>query len=316
MPPNQNPTNPLTPAPPPVTPPVSSVPPLNVPPLPNVAPPPNMPTPLEANVPPPLNASVPSAPNAHSGPSTRGKDSKAVAKKPASTQNTLLVAEIRDGLVIMRDGSLRAVIMCQSINFDLMSPQEREGVEFGYQGFLNSLDFPIQIFIRSQRVNLNNYINKLEKVHTNQENILLGLLMEDYIAYVRYLVESANIMDKQFYVIVPYYPPLLAAGGIATNIRKLTTIVKPAKETVVINETDFNQYKTQLTQQVQVVLDGMEQMGVQAIPLNTQELIELYYNVYNPETSSQERLTNVDELDAPIISKGEGQAPVILQGDQ
>ena len=235
------------------------------------------------------------------------KPSKRSKKEISSTQNTLLISEIRDGMVIMRDGSLRAVVICQSINFDLMSPGERESVEYAYQGFLNSLYFPVQVYIRSKRVNLENYIEKLQKLYEGQDNILLGLLMEDYIAYIRYLVESANIMDKQFYVVVPYYPALMSQGGLATSVRKLSTMVKPSQKTVVINENDFNKYKSELTEQVLVVINGLQQMGVQAVPLNTQELIELYYNVYNPQTAANEHLTDVNELQDPVVRKGYGE---------
>jgi hypothetical protein len=93
---------------------------------------------------------------------------------PNSTQNTLLIAEVRDGIAIMNDGTFRAVIMCKSINFDLMSPQEREAVEFSYQGFLNSLYFPIQVFIRSQKVDLRPYLERLDKIRSEQDNMLLA----------------------------------------------------------------------------------------------------------------------------------------------
>src|SRR5579862_2820794 len=99
---------------------------------------------------------------------------------PNSTQNTLLISEIRDGIVIMNDGTFRAVIMCRSINFDLMSPQERESIEFSFQGFLNALYFPIQIFVRSQKVDLRPYLEKLDKMRSGESNMLLGLLMDDY----------------------------------------------------------------------------------------------------------------------------------------
>src|ERR1700740_1509909 len=111
------------------------------------------------------------------GPATAAQNS---AANPNSTQNALQISEIRDGIVIMNDGSFRAVIMCKSINFDLMSPQEREAVEFSYQGFLNSLYFPIQIFIRSQKVDLRPYLERMDKIRVGQDNMLLGLLMEDY----------------------------------------------------------------------------------------------------------------------------------------
>src|ERR1043166_5778218 len=108
------------------------------------------------------------------------KTSSTTASNPNSTQNTLQIAEIRDGVVIMNDGTFRAVIMCKAINFDLMSPQEREAVEYSYQGFLNSLTFPIQIFMRSEKVDLRPYLEKLDKIRAQQDNMLLALLMEDY----------------------------------------------------------------------------------------------------------------------------------------
>lgn len=237
-----------------------------------------------------------------------GKKSDA-PPKPISTQSALNVSEIRDGLVIMRDGSLRSVILCQSINFDLMSPQERESVEFNYQGFLNALYFPVQIFIRSQRVDLKQYLMKLGKIRAEQDQLLLGMMMEEYIEYVRYLIEAANVMDKQFYIIVPYYPPLTSQEGLATGLRKLSNLVKPKSGPVVINETDFNRYKAELTQRVQVILNGMNQLGVQAVPLNTQELIELYYSAYNPQIATQQRLTDVEQLEVPVVTRGTGPAP-------
>ena len=125
---------------------------------------------------------------------------------PNSTQNTLQIAEIRDGIVIMNDGTFRSVVMVKSINFDLMSPQEQEAVEYSYQGFLNSLYFPIQIFIRSQRVDLQPYVEKLDKIRTEHDNMLLALLMDDYIGYIDRLAQQTNIMDKKFYIVMPYFP--------------------------------------------------------------------------------------------------------------
>lgn len=252
----------------------------------------------------------PLAPPPKKNPTTKPPKSK--NKQDNTSQKSLLISEIRDGMVVMKDGSMRAVVMCQSINFDLMNPQEREGVEFAYQGFLNSLYFPVQVFIRSQHIDLDDYLEKLNGIRQNQDNILLGLLMEDYINYVRYLVEAANIMDKQFYIVIPFYPTLATKEGVTTGAQKFSEIFKPKDEGVVtINETDFRKYKQELTQRVRVVSNGLNQMGVKSIPLNTQELIELYYNVYNPVTAKQQPLGNVDELESPIIAKGEGQAPQV-----
>lgn len=149
----------------------------------------------------PNQATQPGAKNQSQGMPPIGHPPKS---NPTSTQNTLEIAEIRDGIVIMNDGSYRAVLTCQSINFDLMSPQERESVEFSYQGFLNSLYFPIQIFVRSQKVDLRPYIEKLDKIRSEHDNMLLALLMDDYLGYIENLALQTNIMDKRFYVIIPF----------------------------------------------------------------------------------------------------------------
>src|SRR5690606_1867482 len=125
---------------------------------------------------------------------------------PNSTQNALQIAEIRDGIVIMNDGSFRSVIMTKSINFDLMSGEEKEAVEYGYQGFLNSLYFPIQIFMRSQKVDLRPYLERLDKIRQEHDNMLLALLMEDYLGFIENLSYQTNIMDKKFYIVIPYFP--------------------------------------------------------------------------------------------------------------
>ena len=225
-----------------------------------------------------------------------------------STQNSLDIAEIRDGIVIMKDGSYRSVIIAPSINFDLMSPQEREAVEGSYQGFLNSLYFPIQIQIRSTKVDLRTYMKKLEKVRANQDNILLSLLMEDYIAYIEYLAETANIMDKRFYVVVPYNPSL--GDAIQKRANSVKSIFGTKKnEVITINEQEFTKAKTALTQQTQAVIEAMNQMGIQGIPLNTQELIEMYYDAYNPDTATAQPLINYQRLEGEVVTKGQGDAP-------
>lgn len=233
-----------------------------------------------------------------------------VAKtNPNSTQNTLLISEIRDGIVIMSDGSFRSVVMCKSINFDLMSPQERDGVELGFQGFLNSLYFPVQIFVRSQKVDIRPYIEKLDKIRSEHENMLLALLMEDYIAFISDVAMQTNIMDKRFYVVVPYFP-IVDAGAVANAGKNFFSSVFGGKEQhVVINEDDLEKAKTELRNRVQAVISGLMQTGVQALPLDTQELIELYYDAYNPDTATRQHLKNFNDLTAAVVTKGQGNAP-------
>lgn len=231
---------------------------------------------------------------------------------PNSTQNTLEVAEIRDGIVIMNDGSFRSVVMVKSINFDLMSPQEREAVEFSYQGFLNSLYFPIQIFVRSQKVDLRPYLEKLDKIRSEHDNMLLALLMEDYIAYMDQLSTQTNIMDKRFYVIIPYFPVIDVQKAITASknlFTGLANLVNNKQKRVFINEGDLQKAKDELRNRVQAVLGGLMQCGVQGLPLDTQELIELYYDTYNPDTATRQELKDFNSLEAPVVTKGSGAAP-------
>jgi len=168
----------------------------------------------------PVQSNGPSVTNvvASNQPTASGNPKKKPASNPNSTQNTLKIADIRDGIVIMEDGSFRSVVMVQSINFDLMSLEEQEAVEYSYQGFLNSLYFPIQIFMHSQRIDLQRYIDKLENARNQQENMLLAMLMDDYINYIYTLTEQASIMDKKFYVVVPFFP-IESADGSLTKVK-------------------------------------------------------------------------------------------------
>jgi type IV secretory pathway VirB4 component len=225
-----------------------------------------------------------------------------------STQNTLQIAEIRDGIVIMHDGSFRAVIACQSINFDLMSPEEREAVEYSYQGFLNSLYFPLQIFIRSQKVDMRPYIEKLDKIRAEHDNMLLALLMEDYIAFMSDISMQTNIMDKKFYIVIPFFKTADTQAAVQASKSFLTNIFGAKEEKVTINEQDLEKGKTELRNRIQAVMAGLQQCGVNSVPLDTQELIELYYDAYNPDTATRQKLHNFKDLDSPIVTKGQGMA--------
>lgn len=225
----------------------------------------------------------------------------------------LHVAEIRDGIVIMNDGTFRAVVMCKSINFDLMSPGEREAVEAGYQRFLNSLYFPIQIQVRSQKVDLRPYIERLDRIRSEHDNMLLALLMEDYIGFIGDLASQTNIMDKHFYVVIPYFSENISATAAVEASKNFFSnfmgAIKPKQQHVVINEQTLEKAKDELRNRVQSVLGGLQQCGVQGLPLDTQELIELYYDAYNPDTATRQQLKNFSDLTVPVVTKGEGLAP-------
>lgn len=229
---------------------------------------------------------------------------------PNTTQNTLLISEIRESMVIMHDGTFRAVIACKSINFDLMSSKEREAVEYSYQNFLNALYFPIQIFIRSQRVDIGPYIERLSNIRRSQDNMLLNVLMDDYIQFIDILSQEANVMDKSFFIVVPYYP----AGDISNVVEQgkgfFTKFLPSQPKTVTrIDEATYLKAKDELKNRVDSVLSGLYQIGVQSVQLNTKQLGELYYNVYNPDTAVRQPLGNFENATATFVRKGEGEAP-------
>jgi len=227
-----------------------------------------------------------------------------------TTQNTLLFSEIRDNMIIMADGSFRAVVACKSINFDLMSSREREGVEYSYQNFINSLTHPVQILIRSQRVDIGPYIERLSKIRKTQDNMLLGVLMDDYIEFIEILSEEANIMDKSFYVVIPYssvgdlsnikdagkgfFAKMFGGGGGAPSVTKIDKIT-------------YQKAKDEVKNRVDSVTSGLFQMGVHCAQLDTKQLGELYYNYYNPDTAVREPLGNFEKNTFTYVRKGEGQ---------
>jgi hypothetical protein len=174
------------------------------------------------------------------------------------------------------------------------------------------LYFPIQIFLRSNKVDLRPYLEKLDKIRTEHDNMLLALLMEDYIGYMDALSQQTNIMDKNFYVVIPFFPVVDVQKGIEQSKNFLTGlggILKPKEQHVVINEVDLENAKTELRNRVQAVLAGLLQCGIQGLPLDTQELIELYYDTYNPDTATRQQLKDFNGLTADVITKGQGQAP-------
>lgn len=230
-----------------------------------------------------------------------------------STQNSLLFSEMRENMIIMSDGSFRSVVQCQSINFDLMSSREREAVEFSYQNFLNSLYFPVQILIRSRRVDIGPYIDRLVNIRRSQDNMLLNVLMDDYINFIDILAQEANIMDKSFHIVIPYYP----AGDlneIAKQAKGLfDSFFSGKKETTVtkINQVAYEKAKEEMKNRVDSVMNGLFQMGVKSGQLNTRQLSELFYNSYNPDTANREPLDTIDssELTTTYIRKGQGPNP-------
>lgn len=220
---------------------------------------------------------------------------------------------MRENMIIMSDGSFRAVIECESINFDLMSSREREGIEFSYQNFINSLYFPIQILVRSRRVDIGPYLDRLADIRRNQDNMLLNVLMDDYMDFIDVLAQEANIMDKSFYVVVPYYPAGEENAFKQQTKGLFSSFFSGKKEATVtkIDQVTYTKAKDEIKNRIDSVMSGLFQIGVKSWQLNTRQLGELFYTSYNPDTSSRESLSEIDpsELTTTYVTKGTGQAP-------
>lgn len=217
--------------------------------------------------------------------------------KTSSTQKYVEVDEIRDGMVIMKSGALRSILLVSSLNFDLKSSEEQDAIINQYQGFLNSLDFPVQIVISSRRFNIEPYLDLLQDAEKQQENELLRFQIAEYKSFIKNLTEVSNIMSKFFYVVVPFSPVEDKHSGI---IDKLFGIFR-TKEATFAHGDLFETYKSQLLQRVSHVVAALGGTGVNTTALNTEEIIELLYNSYNPSLFTATIIKNVEDIElAPL----------------
>lgn len=225
---------------------------------------------------------------------------------PTSTQATLIISELRDSMVIMKDGSFRAVVACKSINFDLMSEAEREAVEYSYQNFLNSLNFTVQILVRSQRVDIGPYLDRLSELRRNNDNMLLGILMDDYIDFIDELSKEANIMDKSFFIVIPYYTSSEAEKAVTQTKNFFKSLSRTKGPAVTrIDRATYDKAVTEINNRVEAVISSLFQIGIHSVRLSTKELGQLYYNFNNPDTAVREPLGDFNKLAHLYVKKGE-----------
>lgn len=219
-------------------------------------------------------------------------NSQAKTKSQISTQQYLDIAEIKDDVVVLKDGTLRAVILVSSVNFALKSEEEQDAVISSYVRFLNNLDFTLQIVIQSRELDIDNYINYLKGKEKEQANKLLKLQTSDYIEYIQDLTSMGQIMNKRFFVVVPYNPLTDKRKGFFTLFKEA---LRPATS-IKIKEKAFNRYKEMMNRRLETVIGGLESVGVSTARLDTQSLIELYYRTYNPETAKNQELVDISKL--------------------
>lgn len=216
------------------------------------------------------------------------------AKKPVApaTQRYLDIAEIREDAVIMKDGTLRAVLAVSSINFALKSEDEQQAVIAQYVQFLNTLEYPLQIVIHSRKLDIEPYLVKLQEFEKQQHNELLKAQMADYRNFVGELVSLGDIMTKSFYVIVPYSPLSDRRKGF---FDRLGEAFSPAK-LVRLRAGAFGERRQDLMQRTEHVMGSLQSLGLKSVLLDTQALIELFYRLYNPETSKGEKMPEVGKI--------------------
>lgn len=203
-------------------------------------------------------------------------DSKVNAQ---ATQDFVPIKEVRDGVVILKDGSLRVLLMASSINLALKSQDEQQAIVAQFQNFLNSLEFTVEFFIQSRDLDIRPYIALLQERYAQELDELMKIQIREYMAFIKDFTERANIMTKNFFIVVPYDPALINRGtsGILSGI-----LPGRSGESGGISDEQFEQYRTQLEQRASVIEQGLVRTGVRVVKLGTEEVIELFYKLFNP----------------------------------
>ncbi|MEK7176987.1 MAG: hypothetical protein AAB719_01695 [Patescibacteria group bacterium] len=212
-----------------------------------------------------------------------------------ATQEFVPIKEVRDGTVILKDGGMRSILLCSSLNFSLKSEDEKQAILFQFQDFLNSLDFSIEIVVQSRKLDIRPYIALLEGQEKNQTNNLMKIQVREYIEFIKNFTENTNIMTKHFFIVVPYSPAILStsqsSGGIASGITSrlgLGTDNDKSSKT----EASFDEDRSQLEERLSVVEQGLIRTGIRVVRLGTEEVIELFYKAFNPgETEKPIKVT-------------------------
>lgn len=198
-----------------------------------------------------------------------------------ATQEFVPVDDVRDGIVILKDGGMRGVLMASSINFSLKSEEERQAILLQFQDFLNSLDFSIQIVVQSRRLDIRPYLALLEERYKQQTNDLMKIQIEQYMAFIKSFTESTSIMTKNFFIVVPYDAAVISTKSGLLGSLSARKYDKKQKEE------DFEESKNQLEQRMGVVEQGLVRTGVRVAKLGTDEVVELFYKIFNPGESEK-----------------------------
>ncbi len=205
----------------------------------------------------------------------------------ASTQSTLSILDIKNDIVVMRGGLYRMVLNVKAINFDLLSEEEQDAIIFAYASLINALEFPIQILIKTRQLNIGSYIDYLEMAKQNQRSQALKDQLTSYQQFVHKLVVENNVLFKTFYVVIPFDSIAVNKAGIFDPIKQFLPGQPPVQETYSAQE--FAKAEEKLTHMRDGLMAHFQRIGLKCTQLTNQELIELYYNLYNPEVDGQQQ---------------------------
>lgn len=213
-----------------------------------------------------------------------------------STQLFLDIAEIKDNVVVLKNGGLRAILQTNSINFNLKSEEEQNSIIYGYQSFLNSLEFPVQIVVQSRKLDVDKYIETVREVGDKHTNVLLKEQTAEYCDYILKLVEYADIMEKKFYVVVPFDPyRSRKQSGFAKFMSSISSA--DSVDSIKRRHKEFDELSKGLKERVNGVIAGLEGCNLRVAQLQTPQLIELFYQIYNPSTSRNEKIDDLSKMD-------------------
>lgn len=200
-----------------------------------------------------------------------------------ASQKFVEIEKIKEDMVILKNGAVRAVLLASSINLALKSTEEQDAIIYQFQNFLNAIDFPLQFVIQSRKLNIDDYLSTIREIEKKQDNELLKIQTQEYIEFIRNFVELQNIMTKNFYIIIPFTKEVTKSSPISSSAAKMT-------------DEQLLKLKDQLWQRVEEVMAGIARVGIKCVPLNTQELIELFYDLYNPEEEGKRDLSQMQML--------------------
>jgi len=212
---------------------------------------------------------------------------------PGATQSFVQFDHIRNGVVVLKNGDLRAILEVFAMNFGLKSVEEQEAIVYAYQNFLNSLDFDLQIVVHSRRMDIGPYLSDLQNRASTQESPLMKTQIEEYVEFVKSFVEDANIMAKRFFLVLPFSMVQGAkqARGFASAV---TSMIGSHANIVRISEEHFKTSRTQILQRVEFVTRNLEQVGLNASMLDTESLLRLFWETYNPSRRDEGQFVPID----------------------